>query len=215
MTGCPRLEIQRDLAHVVCRIEIRARRGVIVAACVIQKLLDGDRVAARIGRIRKAEKRINLCIRFQLLGVVKSLNRRREEHLAAARQQKAVRWLCNTIACFGPCIGAGEFGDAILGDRQLCRADSVGLHERLHRVVEPREGRNCSARYRPLPVQRDILFGENCRVTGVNTRPAALDADRVEAARHFGDRIRSGNPPNVIPCRATQAPTTSSLNTEQ
>ena len=41
---------------------------VVVATHVIQKLLDRDRVAARIGRVGKAEQRIDLGVGLQLLG---------------------------------------------------------------------------------------------------------------------------------------------------
>src|SRR5215471_17924807 len=102
---------------------------------MIQKLLDRDRVAPWIERAREAEERINLCRRRELLGVVECLNRRFKEHLTAAREQKAVGWLRSAIARFGPCVGARKLHHSVLPDRQLGGANSIGLHERLHRMV--------------------------------------------------------------------------------
>src|SRR4030095_2595902 len=104
-----------------------------------------------------------------------------KEHLAAAREQKAVRWLRGAIARFGPCVSARKFGDDVLRDRQLRRAYPSGLHERLHQMIESREGGNCRARYCPCSAQRDILFGEDGCIAGIAAGSAALDTDRIEA----------------------------------
>src|SRR6266566_3784507 len=149
---------------------------------MIQKLLDRDRVAARVGGMRKAEKRIDFCIWFQLLGVVESLNRRFKEHLAAAREQKAIGRLCGAIASFSPRVRSRKLRDTVLRDCQLCRTDPISLHERLHQVIETRESGSRRARDRPFPAQRNILFGEDCRIARVAASPAALDADWVEAS---------------------------------
>src|SRR5436190_4776314 len=149
---------------------------------MIQKLLDRDRVAARVARMRKAQKRINLCIWCQLLRIIQGLNRRFKEYLATAREQKAIGWLCGAIASFRPRVRSGKLGDTVFSDRQLCRTGSIGLHERLHQVVEPGEGWNRGARDRPFSAQRNIVFGEDGRIAGVAASPAALDADRVEAS---------------------------------
>src|SRR6266852_1366401 len=105
----PKVEVQSNLPQQICRIEpcpTLRRRVVVITAPVIQKLLDRDCVAARIQRVREAKERINLCVRWQLLGIVEGLNCRLKEHLAAANEEKAVGRQGGPIARFGPRISA-------------------------------------------------------------------------------------------------------------
>src|ERR1700747_1984869 len=99
----------------------------------------------------ETEERITLCCRRQLFGVVEGLNRCLKKHLTAAREQKAIGWLSDAIAGFGPCVRARKLRRSILRDCQLRCANAVGLYECLHCVIKSRKGGDRRAGDRPFP----------------------------------------------------------------
>ena len=175
-------KVERDLPHRVGGIEVGAGWGVVIAAHVIQQLLNGDRIAARVGWVRESKQRIDSGVWLKLCGfrIIQGLHSRLQEHLAAACQQEPVGRLGDAVALFRPGIGARQFRDTVFRDRELRGANRVGLHEGLHRMIESRERGFGRARHRPVPRHGNVLLGEHRRVARVAAAAATLHRDRVE-----------------------------------